>query len=235
MYILCQSFRRLYQYTSAAYSTMPIQYAGCGNVSPSTPLQNLLPSGIESPQESAEEFYCCGRCAIPVPALRILYFPNTGANPCSQSYDNSTLTPAASVPSSFNTIKKRLTSLTADDAGIAVLDGYTYTSPSIYIQVQSTASVHDSCGPLGAVHTSPIIAVAPGVLSTISYPVPIGGTVIPAVGANQVAYTKVLEISDLGCPTWGVEPAQPDAYYTVGPPFLPIVVPPPQLLSLDTA
>ena len=235
----CTSYAKaiggLYQYTTAAYSTMPIQYANCGNVNSSTPLQNLLPPGIESPQESAEEFYCCGPCALSVPALRILYFPDLGASPCAQNYGNSTRTAAPSVPSSFNTIQKRLTSLTADDAGIAVLDGYTYTSPSIYIQVQGTASVHDSCGPLGTVHTSPIIAVPPGVLSTISYPVPIGGTVIPAAGAEQIAYTKVLMISDLACPTWGVESVQPDAFYTVGPPFLPIVVPPPQLLSLDTA
>ncbi|MCJ1292886.1 hypothetical protein MMC34_004439 [Xylographa carneopallida] len=104
------------------------------------------------------------------------------------------------------------------------------TSPTLYLQIIGTARVTDFCGPLGSVYTNTIIPVA--TLSTLSYDVPIGGAIVNPTAA----ITKPLNTADLACPTWGIEPPNGGLLGSiVGPPFLPIIAPPPELLSLDPA
>ena len=113
------------------------------------------------------------------------------------------------------------------------------TSPSIYLQVLGTASMIDSCGPVGASYTSPIIAIPSGGLYTISLDVPIGGTFYYDPKYGMEGSTKQVEVTDLACPTWriGTATVADMTYYgygrVVGPPFFPLVSPPPELLSFD--
>jgi len=95
-----------------------------------------------------------------------------------------------------------------------------------------TAAVTDFCGQVGSTYTNLILPVS--ALSTISYDVPIGSAVFKDTRNPRNGITKTLNTADLACPTWGVESPNGGLLgYTAGPPFLPIIVPPPELLSFD--
>ena len=56
------------------------------------------------------------------------------------------------------------------------------------------------------------------------------------IGGNFVGTAAALNIPDLECPKWGLgigTGTNGDRITTVGPPWLPIVIPPPQALTLD--
>ena len=82
-------------------------------------------------------------------------------------------------------------------------------------------------------HTNPTVAVPVGALSTISFEALDGDLVIASGGGYIGGVTKSLDLKDLACPTWGVKGHPVSGFYTVGPPYNPIIVPPQQLLSLD--
>jgi len=56
-----------------------------------------------------------------------------------------------------------------------------------------------------------------------------------AIGAKFVGDAKPLNVADLACPTFGLGIGSRSGrpYTTVGPPYLPLIIPPPQVLSLD--
>lgn len=118
------------------------------------------------------------------------------------------------------------------------------TSPSVYISLIGAASVTDFCGPVGPVVTNPIVPIA-GQLSTASYPYTLGQAWAGDLAVSGV--TKAINIDDLLTPTWGLseefETSQYDSFAgsmrrysvrTIGPPFYPMVIPPPELLSLTS-
>ena len=115
------------------------------------------------------------------------------------------------------------------------------TSPSVYLSVVGTAAVRDECGDFGPTLTNPIITLPPNVLSTYVPPTySIGSTYTdPNVNYNSEGFVgdaKPLTIADLQCPTFGLgieTRADGDVHTTVGPPWLPIIIPPPEVLTLD--
>ena len=114
------------------------------------------------------------------------------------------------------------------------------TSPSIYLEVVGTAAVKDECGSLGPTLTNPIITLPPNVLSTYIPPdYAIGSTYTdPNVHDGPdgfVGRAEPLKIADLQCPTFGLgvgTSADGSVYTTVGPPWLPIIIPPPEVFTL---
>ena len=123
------------------------------------------------------------------------------------------------------------------------------TSPSLYLQVVGAATVLDQCdGTVGPVLNDPIITLAPGQLSTWRPPAPdqfdfdnftIGevwqdwNTV---VGVGDHGQLVPLDVKDLACPTWGLginTLTTGSARTTIGPPFLPLIIPMMQAFSLD--
>ena len=137
---------------------------------------------------------------------------------------------------------------TAPDAkhhrSILVSDGFTYTSPSLYFAIMGTASFSDDCGQLGTKVVSSTLAIPPGVMSTVSFDVPVGAPLPQGWGAAPLRHIAALKTRDLACPTWGVNMAVPpkkhitdanEPWPTIGPPFFPLLVPPRQLLSVDIA
>ena len=89
----------------------------------------------------------------------------------------------------------------------------------------------DFCGQLGAVHTGLTIPITEGGLSTLSWDIPVGGTVEGGGGGDVKAFNP----ADIACPTWGI--ASPNGGlggWTVGPPYMPIIVPPPEMLALNS-
>ena len=115
------------------------------------------------------------------------------------------------------------------------------TSPSVYLEVVGTAAIKDECGSFGPTLTNPIITLPPNVLSTYIPPdYSIGSTYTdPNVhdGPNRfVGRAEPLKIADLQCPTFGLgfgTSADGSVYTTVGPPWLPIIIPPPEVFTLD--
>ena len=115
------------------------------------------------------------------------------------------------------------------------------TSPSVYLQVVGTAAVRDECGDFGPSLINPIITLAPDVLSTYVPPTyAIGSTYTdPNVDYNSegfVGRAEPLTISDLQCPTFGLGTetrGDGKVHTTVGPPWLPIIIPPREFLTLD--
>ena len=97
--------------------------------------------------------------------------------------------------------------------------------------ITGTAVVSDYCGQVGPEYTGLTIAIPSGGLSTLSYDVPVGGSVRDI----SEGYTKRLDPRDLHCPKWGVEkPNGGLGGWKVGPPFMPIILAPPELQSLNT-
>ena len=115
------------------------------------------------------------------------------------------------------------------------------TSPSLYLEVVGTAAVSDQCGGVGGTLTNPYIAIPPGGLTTMSLPnylYSVGGEYRDPshnLGVNLGIF-KALNVADLECPTFGLGLAtgtDGTVRTTVGPPYLPIIIPPPQALTLD--
>ena len=113
------------------------------------------------------------------------------------------------------------------------------TSPSIYLEIVGTAAINDQCGPLGVTLTNPWVAIPSGQLSTYSEDLqPLGSCYddIQGFGWMFEGTTKSLNVADLECPTFGLGPGTKTdgkPCRTIGPPYLPLIVPPPQVLSLD--
>ena len=100
--------------------------------------------------------------------------------------------------------------------------------------------MRDQCGPLGSTLTNPIITLAPGALSTyVPQDYEIGSTYIDEAAAQVNLFmgtVKPLNIPDLQCPTFGIgvgTSADGTVHTTVGPPWLPVIVPPQEAFSLD--
>ena len=114
-----------------------------------------------------------------------------------------------------------------------------------------TATVSDQCTTIGSILTSPIIAVTPGGLSTLR---PEAGVWIdnetgdennfaigdvwsnPSDSELRPEDIKPLNIRDLVCPTWGVglSTSANGIITTIGPPWLPLILPPMEIFSLDS-
>ncbi len=125
------------------------------------------------------------------------------------------------------------------------------TSPSLYLQVLGTAAASDMCTSVGPVLTGPIITLAPGELSTwatLTTPQEMfkdytsqygpGATWVMTTGMDFefLGTMEPLDVKDLACPTWGLgrsTSANGTVVTTIGPPFLPLIIPPYQALSLD--
>ena len=113
------------------------------------------------------------------------------------------------------------------------------TSPSVYLQVVGTAAMKDECGSLGPELSNPIITLQPNVLSTYVPPYYSIGSTYTDPNLNDqyfAGHAEPLTIADLQCPTFGLGIKTSDdgnLYTTVGPPWLPIIIPPPEVFTLD--
>ena len=121
------------------------------------------------------------------------------------------------------------------------------TSPSLYLQVVGTAAVSDQCGTIDPTLTNPIITLAPGQLSTWAPTVSTSASEIFAPGEpfdvveseavfDMYGTFASLDVADLACPTFGLgtsKSADGKIITTIGYPFLPVIVPPEQAVSLD--
>lgn len=109
------------------------------------------------------------------------------------------------------------------------------TSPSLYLQIVGTARVENDCGLVGSIYTDAIVAVPDGDLSTVSLELSIGASFDYENRGFITAHTNALKVADLACPTWGLKDGDHYGSRTVGYPFNPIIVPPSQLISLDSS
>lgn len=104
-----------------------------------------------------------------------------------------------------------------------------------------TAAIKDECGSFGPILTNPIVTLPPNVLSTYVPPeYHVGSTYTdPNVHDGPegfVGRAEPLKVADLECPTFGLgvkTSADGKLYTTVGPPWLPIIIPPPEIFTLD--
>ena len=109
----------------------------------------------------------------------------------------------------------------------------------MYLEIVGTAAISDQCGPLGAVLTHPWVAIPSGQLMTYSNSLfPLGSCYYDIQGFGWMfeGVTKPLNVADLECPTFGLGPGtntDGTPCRTIGPPYLPLIVPPSQVLSLD--
>ena len=127
------------------------------------------------------------------------------------------------------------------------IDAYCSTSPSLYLQLVGTAVVNDRCTTVGPYLTSPIITLPPGGLSTwkpraneYSYDNFTVGEIwqdpSQDIGVDIADGIAQLDINDLACPTWGLgrsTAANGSVITTIGPQWLPLVVAPIEIFSLD--
>ena len=131
-------------------------------------------------------------------------------------------------------------------------DAYCSTSPSIYLQLVGTATVVNQCTTVGPLLTNPIVSLAPGGLSTwqpgsqyegnSDVPVDDGEIWNDPKGGNLQEVIDIgvgiapIDVKDLACPTWGLGYSTSDdgtVITTIGPPYLPVIIPPMSVFSLD--
>ena len=110
----------------------------------------------------------------------------------------------------------------------------------MYLEVIGTVSASDFCGPLGSPVTNPFIPVPSGALSTFEpRSFSVGEVFRPNFAPGQIFYghhAKSLNVADLDCPSFGLgKTTEQDGqvHTTVGPPWLPLILPPPEVLDLD--
>ena len=105
---------------------------------------------------------------------------------------------------------------------IAVSDGFTFTSPSVYVAFHSLSAT-DMCGLRGKKIGSTMLAFAPGELSTVQGHLWGGGV--------QDQKTKVFDFADLSCPPYEV---MYDDWYKPAPgePYRPLVALPEKVREL---
>ncbi|KAL9076347.1 MAG: hypothetical protein Q9161_001063 [Pseudevernia consocians] len=148
---------------------------------------------------------------------------------------------------SAQSLRKRVHSLIANGS-TAVVSGHTFTSPSLYLQLIGTAVVDDRCTTVGPYLTNPIITLPPGGLSTwkprANEYSPYDNFTVGEIWQDPSQDIDVdiadgidqLDINDLACPTWGLgrsTAANGAVITTIGPPWLPLVVAPIEIFSLD--
>ena len=106
---------------------------------------------------------------------------------------------------------------------IAVSDGFTFTSPSVYVAFYSLSAT-DDCGLRGNNIKSTMLAFAPGELSTVQGHLWGGGV--------QEQKTKVFNFADLPCPPYDV---MYDDWYKPAPgePYRPLIALPEKVRDLD--
>ena len=204
---------------------------------------------------------CCGNCSLEIPEVKVYYFPdqtttsrynnqtsNTNSN--SSTYDlrkrvNSLATDGDTAVVSGYTLQVKILTIVIPHA-----DAYYSTSPSIYLQLVGTATVVDQCTTVGPMLTNPIIGIAPGGLSTWQPFSQNGGN--DGFGAGDIwnnpkggnlqetpdfgAGIAPIDVRDLAYPTWGLGTSTSDdgtIITTIGPPYLPVVILPMSVFSLD--
>ncbi len=123
-----------------------------------------------------------------------------------------------------------------------VTDQNLSTSPSLYLEIVGTAAISDQCGTFGNVLTNPFVTLAPGQLSTYSIQSELEKSgqcyvdIQGLFGYGFQGFAKPLNVADLACPTFGLGPgtdSDGQPCRTIGPPYLPLIIPPSQVLSLD--
>ena len=112
-----------------------------------------------------------------------------------------------------------------------------------------TAGLRDECATVGPILTNPIVTFPSGGLSTWKPPPPTDpwdyrfglGKVWTndyewGAGFKTEGVVAPLDVKDLACPTWGLgrsTASNGSVFTTIGPPFLPLLVPNTQIFSLD--
>ena len=196
----------------------------------------ILPIGVEN-GDAHIPFECCGGCELYVPEIQVLYWSTQSQIACSQS--NATMTSDATL--TFPSSEAQMPA----DSGLAsytVLDGSTLTFPSTYLVIRGAISVTDRCGTIGKTYTNPTIAVPQGGLSTLSFSstyIAFAGF-LPQTGPFDPAVCRTYGISNGSTSSWlydddgdGTSSWFSTVTYTFGPPYNPILLPPPQLTGLD--
>ena len=118
----------------------------------------------------------------------------------------------------------------------------------MYLKVVGTVVAFDKCGTIGTPVVDPVVVIPSGGLSTYERSPFRTGDLIRSIYTGEVGwngntpsgmrqYVKSLNVNDLECPTYGVgfsTDAQGEEHATVGSPWLPFIIAPPQLLSLNS-
>ncbi|KAI9812294.1 MAG: hypothetical protein M1827_004743 [Pycnora praestabilis] len=175
----------------------------------------LIPTTVVGPQvltistsiQAGNAPACCGECFVGCPNVQVYYWPTPAANGvCGNNSGSIAAREASEAPRTSEShpmtksaqlpeLKPRFHSIVDNSSlggSIAVVDGYTFTSPSVYVAFLGLSAA-DSCGQRGQAYSSTLIAFPTGELSTVvSYPYP-GLIFDPTIASFNFA--------DLACPT----------------------------------
>ena len=258
----CRSYAKAmkqgrYTFSDCGSSNTVIQTAA--GLSSDYPSQ--LPPGLVQQYDNDYTDTCCGNCSLEIPEVRVYYFPDRTTS-CQNNQTSNTTSILSSHHLRKRVHSLVADGDTAIVSGytlqVKVLirvslyaDVYCSTSPSIYLQLVGTATVVDQCTTVGPMLTNPIISLAPGGLSTWQpvghggngdLPITVGEIWNDPKGGNLQEFIDMrvgiapMDVRDLACPTWGLGYSTSDdgtVITTIGPPYLPIIIPPMGVFSLD--
>ncbi|MCJ1403421.1 hypothetical protein MMC11_006644 [Xylographa trunciseda] len=167
----------------------------------------------------------CGMCNIFFPTVFVYYWPVSSQNTACLVTGNSTS--ATSLVKRYqhqSGIPVKARGLSAVTAGVSTLvnsDGFTFTSPSVYIAFP-TISAFDNCGVLGPVHYNVTRSYPPDQISTLVFP----ETTTPG--------TYQFDFADAVCPPSSLN----NQFWTVvgvngGSAYDPVIAPPADLTLID--
>ncbi|KAL9128258.1 MAG: hypothetical protein Q9217_003020 [Psora testacea] len=178
----------------------------------------------------------CGNCRLYAEEVQVFYWPTESVNGnCARA------TSASLAPTSITSRSEMSRTLQPSAMGghtIDVIDGFTFTYPSIYISIIGGISMSDSCGPRGTAHTKPP-PIAVSAITTASYAS--WPTVCRPQGNYENVVIDTLPLSDIACPTWGLSDpfsttCEGSVYLTAtyGTPYNPVILAPQEILAMDT-
>lgn len=181
----------------------------------------------------------CGSCRVLADQVQVYYWPTASVkNDCARGASINPFQTGVPYASNASRIQS-LAPQVVDSPTTTIVDGYTFTFPSLYVSVVGGISVSDSCGRIGSVHTNPA-PVAVQAITTASYD-SWPSTCRPQ-GQNAQAVIDTLALSDIACPTWGLSnpfttSCDGSTYLTAtyGQPYNPVILVPTEILAIDPA
>ena len=257
----CRSYAKAmrqgqYTFSDCGSSNTVIQTVG--GVNSDYPSQ--LPPGVVQQYNDDYTGTCCGNCSLEIPEVKVYYFPDPTTTSCPNNQTSNTTSNFSSHDLRKRVHSLVADGDTAVVSGYTLqvktlmrvslcADAYYSTSPSIYLQLVGTATVVNQCTTVGPVLTNPIVSLAPGGLSTwqpagqiVNEVAQVGMIWNDPKGGNLQEMIDIgvgvapIDVKDLACPTWGLGYSTSDdgtVITTIGPPYLPIIIPPMSVFSLD--
>jgi len=199
---------------------------------------NSIQGSIDTtPTTSLNGDSTCGKCTVVAESVQLIYWPES----TSTATNNSIITP---IPT--NSITDATTTPTPTDIVTTVINGTTFTSPSIYLSYLKVSTTRESCNNTGKSYSGALLTLNPSALSSLEDQGLIGDFILGSSVLLRSMYTpRSFNYANLNKPApYSVFMAQPENAWRCLPwnpcvcdlnQYNPILSVPKEIAQLDPA